>query len=372
MSKYSLQNEVPTATILNDVNTTLETRALARLAGHKFILDEIQTFRNKYPDWKLCITELLSDLGTKYRGKKKPNEKKTAKSKMEAKPKILRKNDKKTIEVEKFENVRLVSVDADSLSNSEDDTGIVGYDSNESDVTLEETQVEKTLPINNNTSNEDQNEELNPVISSKTISKENNINLSKCDESVKPSKVDINIFETQIPNLVKIHLPEKKSNSSTNESVEDIDVGLIIEQQPLKRKAEYSVSSTIDNKKKRNMVDEIQPVCETVDSFFMTVDDKDYMSVYKPPPAAPAAPAAKNNVEYTKLDYQKPTKEIFIKGKKVTLGKQKSSMGNRRERRQQQVEEPVDTVLHPSWEAKRKQKSLVKFEGKKITFDDQD
>jgi len=369
VSKYSLQNEVPTAIILNDVNTTLETRALARLAGHKFLLDEIQTFRNKYPDWKLCITELLSDLGTKYRGKKKPNEKKMVKSKMEAKSKILKKDGKRTTDVEEFENVRSMSVDADSLVNSEDDTGIVGYDLNESDVTLEETQVKKTLPINNNTSNEDQNEELNHVIPGETISKEKNINLSKCDKSVKLSKVDIKSLGTQIPNLVKIQLPEKKFNS-TNESADDIDVGIIIEQQPLKRKAEYSsVSSIIDNKKKRNMVDEIQPVCETVDSFFMTVDDKDYMSVYKPPPAAPVT---ENNVEYSKLDYQKPTKEIFIKGKKVTLGKQKSSMCNRRERRQQQVEEPIDTVLHPSWEAKRKQKLLAKFEGKKITFDDQD
>uniref|UniRef100_A0A2S2Q904 Uncharacterized protein n=1 Tax=Sipha flava TaxID=143950 RepID=A0A2S2Q904_9HEMI len=75
------------------------------------------------------------------------------------------------------------------------------------------------------------------------------------------------------------------------------------------------------------------------------------MSVYKP-----------LTVTERKLEDPKPIKEIFIKEKKVTVGKN-NSMSNRKERRQQKVEEQVDTSLHPSWEAKRKQKSLAKFEG---------
>lgn len=355
MSKYALQNEVSSATILNDVNTTLETRALARLADHKFILDAVQSFRNKYSDWKLCITELLSELGIKYRGKKKPNEKKMVKRKIEVKSEILKKNVKRNTDTEEFENVQSLSIDVQS--NSEDDNRNVGYESNsnELDVTLEETQTEtKIEKIHNNFSKE----ELNYVISSKTIIKEKNIDLNKDNKNVKPSKVGENILEIQ--------LPEKKSNFLTNKVADDVDIERI--EQPLKRKAEHSITSTVGYKK-RIVLDEIKPVCETVDSFFMTADDKDYMSVYKPPPVTPIA---EGNVKRSKLDYQKPTNEIFIKGKKVTFGKQNNSIGNRRERRQQQVEEPVDTVLHPSWEAKRKQKSLAKFEGKKITFNDKD
>jgi len=356
VSKYALQNEIPLATILNDVNTTLETRALARLAGHKFILEAVQSFRNKYSDWKLCITELLNELGTKYRGKKKSNEKKIVKRKIEAKSEILNKNVKRNTDIEEFKNIQ--SVSTDTRSNSEDDIRNVGYESNsnESDVTLEKTQIEKMLPINNNSSKE----ELKSVISSKTITKEINIDLNKDDKSVKPSKVEKNILETQ--------LLEKKSNFSTNKVTDDINIELV--ERPLKRKSEHSIISTVNYKKKRIMLDEFKPVCETVDSFFMTADDKDYMSVYKPPLVIPIAEGKVK--QHPKLDYQKPTNEIFIKGKKVTFGKKNNSMGNRRERRQQQVEEPVDTELHPSWEAKRKQKSLAKFEGKKITFNDQD
>jgi len=348
VSKYSLQNEIPSATILNEVNTTLETRALARLAGHKLILDAIQNFRNKYPDWKLCITELLSKLGIQYQGKKKSN-----KNKMVVKPKIIKKNNKRTTDIKEFENIR---------SNSEDNTKNVENEINSkgSDIILKDIQT-KTKPVHKTSftdiSSEDQNDELKSRIPSKTITKEKNTSLSKCDKSVNPSKVEINVLETQ--------LLKNKSKCSTNKFVDNIDLG-----KSLKRKAEHDISSIVDSKKKRNIVDEIKPVCETVDSFFMTADDQDYMSVYKPPPLL--APTIERNIECSKLDYQKPKKDIFIKGKKVTLGKQNNSMGNRKEKRRQQFQEPVDMVLHPSWEAKRKQKSLAKFEGKKITFDDQD
>lgn len=328
----------------------METRALARLAGHKFIEDSVQNFRNKYPDWKLCIADLLSVLGTNYRGSKKPNEKKNIKDKTEIKTTILKKKNKTMKDIKEVE---------DAQSESEDDIGNVSYktDSNKSDITLEETQteveqVEKMLRLENNTSDEDENEELKPVI----IAKEKKKNLSKCDEIFNCPQAEINVLETP-------QLPEKKSNLSSNKCIDEINEKF--EEKPLKRKSERNVSSSVDYKKKRIIVEEIKPICETVDSFFMTADDKDYMSVYKPPPTV-----EQDITEYPKVDYQKTSKDIFIKGKKVAFGKQ-NNMGNRRERRQQ-IEEPQDTVLHPSWEAKRKQKSLAKFEGKKITFDDED
>lgn len=308
MSKYALQNEVPSATILNSVDISLETRARARLAGHQFITNAVKSFRNKYPDWKLSIAELMNDLGAKHRAKKKPNE-------------------KKSVQVKKKKTTMHINKCVDDQSQSEDsyESDSNETDSIKSDINIEKTKiskVEKPLSIENN-------------------AKEKN-------KSVKSKQVEINVLET-----------EKKSNSLTDNS---IDIEVECGEKHLKRKHEHEVSSRIDNKKKRN-TDEIKPVCETVDSFFMTTDDKDYMSVYKPPPIVET-----NITERPKLDYQKPKKEIFIKGKKVILGKQ-NNMGNRRERRQHQVEEPVDTSLHPSWEAKRKQKSLAKFEGKKITFD---
>jgi len=369
----------------------LETRALARLAGHKFIIDEVQSFRIKYPDWKLCITDLLNELGSKYRTKKKPIKNKTTFVKTEIKTRVLDKNNKSIKNIEEFEYAQSESEDArsvsedvqseseetrseskDAQSESEDQSmfeeaqsdsennttiGSKETDLKKSVVTLDETQteisqVQKMLPKENNKNSQVQKHESKFLISDTKDKEECTL-----DKTVHYSQVKINVSKRQ--------LPEKNLHSSTNETLDNTDVELhkIVS----KRKAEkQSVSNKVDYKKKRNTVNESKPVCETVDSFFMTADNKDYMSVYKPPPVT-----ERNVDERTKVEYQKPIKEFFSKGKKVIVGKQ-NNMGNRRERRQQQVEESVDTALHPSWEAKRKQKSLAKFEGKKITFDDED
>lgn len=358
VTKYALQNEVPSATILNSIDITLETRARARLAGHKFIEDAIKSFRSKYPDWKLCITDLLNELGSKQRAKTKPNDKKKGKVVKEFKNKVADKNDKTNTKVEDFEIAEYES--KGSENESEDAIESEGYetDSNKSDNSIEEThgsvQSDNVLHSESNAeSEEDQNIQIKPVISSKTIIKNKNSN-----------KSNTNVKTLQVPKLIETKLPKSISNSLTNnKSVDDGE----LDKKTNKRKFEQNVPNRVDYKKKRVLEDEIKPVCETVDSFFMTADDKDYMSVYKPPPATERNLKEDPIIEY----HPKPTKEFFIKGKKVTIGKN-NNMGNRRERRQQQVEEEVDTSLHPSWEAKRKQKSLAKFEGKKITFDDQD
>lgn len=302
----------------------------------------------------------MNDLGAKYRTKKKkPNEKKTVKVKTENKSKIVEKNDKIT-DVEKFEHIQ---------SECENTTESEGYetDSNasEDDFLTSHTENKKILTLENYSSSEDQNDALKLIIPKKAIyAREKKESSSKCEKSAKLLQVQTSDSETEIPLLVSSQLTET-SQKSTNKSVPQTEVEH--NKKPVKRKAELNSSSKFSNKKKRNMTDEITPICETVDSFFMTVDDKDYMSVYKPPPSV-----QKDHEEHPKLEYSKPAKkEIFIKGKKVVVGKQ-NHIGNRRERRQQQIEEPINTVLHPSWEAKRKQKSLAKFEGKKITFDDQD
>jgi len=399
-----LQYEVPSAKILNSVDTPLRTRALARLAGHKFIIDEIQNFRNKYSDWKLCITDLLNELGVKYRAKKKPNKNKTVKT--EVKTKILTKNNKKIKNIEEFVNAQPESEGAQSeledqsvsgsaQSEAEDHSMSVGAQSESEDQSVSEgaqsehedqsesegTQsehedqsesenalksdsllVQKKLPHKNNTSS---NKYQNNVSKGSKLLISNNKKMFDRNKDDCSSTLDISVNYSQVKtNDLNTQLPKNNLHLSTNEILDNINVNL--DKNVSKRKAKQSISSKVDNKKKRIVVNEIKPVCETVDSFFMTVDNKDYMSVYKPPPVI-----ERDFEERTKVEQQKPIKEFFSKGKKVVIGKQ-NNMGNRRERRQQQVEESVDTALHPSWEAKRKQKSLAKFEGKKITFDDED
>lgn len=381
VTKYALQNETPTDTILNNINTVLETRALARLAGHKFIVEAVQSFRNKYPDWKLSLTELLNELGSKYKSKK------TVKAKKVVKTHIVNKNNETV--TKNFNNTQLEfeSETENDDCDTESDKYDFSLDASQSDY-VSNKPTSKTLLQGNNeisgenneiseeniesseenvessednieSSEENKNSELKSIISSKLIvSKEKRKNLSKPDSIKDTSAVPV----LQVPKLLEPQTEDQNLNSSTNKSFNHL--GLELDRKQIKRKAERTPN--VEYKKKRNVLNEVKPVCETVDSFFMTADDKEYMSVYKPPPTVET-----KIVERPNVDYQKPKKEIFIKGKKVVLGKQ-NNFGNRRERRQQQIEEPIDTALHPSWEAKRKQKSLAKFEGKKITFDDDD
>ncbi|XP_029347259.1 serum response factor-binding protein 1 isoform X2 [Acyrthosiphon pisum] len=399
VTKYALQNEVPSAKILNCIDITLETRALVRLAGHKFIIDEVQKFRSKYSDWKLCITDLLNELGAKHRAKKKPNKNKSVKT--EIKTKILNKNNKEIKNIEEFEYAQSESEGtrsepddqsvSDGVQSEPKDQPVSGSaqsepkdqsvsdsprsehedqsvsdgaqfeleDQSESENGLksDSSLLEKRLPYEDNTSSD---EYQNNVSKGSKLLISNNKELFARNKEEFPSTLDISVKT----NVFNTELPKKNLNLSTNEILDNIDVNL--DKNVSKRKAKQNVSSKVDKKKKRITVNEIKPVCETVDSFFMTVDNKDYMSVYKPPPAT-----QRDIEERTKVEHQKPIKEFFSKGKKMIIGKQ-NNMSNRRERRQQQVEESVDTTLHPSWEAKRKQKSLAKFEGKKITFDDED
>ncbi|XP_060854734.1 serum response factor-binding protein 1-like [Rhopalosiphum padi] len=382
VTKYALQNEVPSATILNNIDITLETRALARLAGHKFIIDKIQDFRNKYPDWKFCITDLLNELGAKYKAKNKPNKKKIVQLnnvKTEIKTKIL---DKKIKNIEELEYTQSEPEDAASVledtqsesegaqSESENAVSVSGDTQSESEGSQSESEnatesenslVQKILPDENNT---------NIVEDKKNMSIGSKVLISKNKKTIRDKEecsriLDKSLHHSQVKiNVLNMQLPKKNLHLSANETLDNTDVN--IDKNLSKRKAENNLSSKTNFKKQRNTINEIKPVCETVDSFFMTADNKDYMSVYKPPPIT-----KKNDEECTKVEYQKPIKDIFSKGKRVVVGKQ-NNMGNRRERRQQQVEESIDTALHPSWEAKRKQKSLAKFEGKKITFDDED
>lgn len=369
----------------------METRARARLAGHIFVVNAVENFRDQYPDWKLSITELLSDLGARHRTKKKPNGKRAVKAKTQKKSITVKKNNNEiNTNNKKLRNTQLKSEEAlsefedtqfeceKSESGSEEfqsnfkDT-INKTDSNESDIISEEIYTESTLitnipPTQIRISCNEKNNGLESLVSSKTlVFTENKKNVNECSKSLKPSQIEeINVLDTQLPKLVENQLPEKNLDLITDRFIDNVNIEL--EKKSLKRKSEINVSSK--DYKKRIMADDIKPVCKTVDSFFMTADDKDYMSVYKPPQPSPVE---KSLEKYPKLDYHQPPKEMFNKGKKMVFIKNEQNYtGNRRERRQQKIEEPIDMALHPSWEAKRKQKALATFKGKKTTFDDDD
>lgn len=365
----------------------METRARARLAGHIFMVEAVQNFRDKYPDWKLCITELLKDLGAKHRAKKKPNGKKAVKAKTQKKSITVKNNNEINVNNKKSRNTQLESEEAlpefddtrfereNSESGSEELQSDFKDDINktdESDITSEEIYTEST-PNKNTPPTQikigcnEKNNGLESLVSSKTlVFKENKKNVNKCSKSKKPLQTEVNVSDTPLPKLVENQLPEKNLDLSTDGPIDNVNIEL--EKKSLKRTSERNVSS--EDCKKRIMTDDIIPVCKTVDSFFMTADDKDYMSVYKPPLQPPEE---RSLDQYPKLDCYQPPKEIYNKGKKVAFIKTKQNYtGNRRERRQQEFEEPVDVALHPSWEAKRKQKALATFKGKKTTFDDDD
>ncbi|XP_050537120.1 serum response factor-binding protein 1-like [Daktulosphaira vitifoliae] len=336
VSKYALLNETPVADILNNVETTLEHRALARLSGHKFIDNSIKIFRDKYLDWKSTLRDLLNDLGARHKLKKKPNQK-SKNSNNVTRENCVNKKEEKTI-------IHDVCNKINNLEENEVNTDTIKKLTNS---LIKEDKITEKV---------ESTETCTDSIVSDNLSKISSNSDSDCargDDNQQSNKSKTNTSVVSNLDLL-VEVPRSIiKNSNKNVQINKAN----------KRKTNFETNKHIVPEKKRN-IEEIEPVCQSVDSFFMTTDDKEYKSVYKPPPLK-----EKSFDEPSKVEYKISAKEVFIKGKKIVVNKQ-NAFANRRERRN-----PVDhieNVLHPSWEAKRKQKSLAKFEGKKIVFDDQD
>lgn len=293
----------------SQVNESPEIKAIARIADHRPLYSKVKAFREKYPDWKETLPLLFDTLGERYQEKKKKvvsknqtNNNKNKTKLTENKSKSTIENQKKTSNVTYIENKSgtwRVEEIKPSEENTKCDRIFVQNSENESDI------------INKSSS-----DKINRLAKSKEVTKNKSHKKLRNDDTVKMDR------EENRKEIVKKESTKKESKEN---------------------------ETPFDSEK----------VTRTIDPFFVTKDNKEYLSVNV---VSNTTNVEEKQPHFTptkfKTDFSKPKSyEKNTKSFKMDVPKKYSKI------------EMKEETLHPSWEAKRKQSSITKFEGKKIKFD---
>ncbi|XP_065225970.1 serum response factor-binding protein 1-like [Planococcus citri] len=361
VSKFALMNEKSLAQITNNVNETPEIKAIARISDHRPVHSKVKAFRETYPDWKETLPLLFDSLGDRYQEKKK--KKLTTKNKTKSidnKSKSTSENPKKTAKVTYIEN-KLGTWRVEEIVPSKEKTN----NSNKFD---RDNFNEKKDHVTNNPCNDgiELPQKKEKIKKDKSLGKVKNSDADKVsrkefveDETViKLSKENENpIIEEKITRTVdpffvtKDNIKKDKSHSKVkNSEAGEVSQKKFVEDETVIKLSKENENPIIEEK-----------ITRTVDPFFVTKDNKEYLSV--------SIANNTSNIEEKKPDF--PSKKF-----KNDFSESKTREKNNRKRSRVDVPEKYSKIetkeetLHPSWEAKRKQSSITKFQGKKITFDD--
>ncbi|KAL1117693.1 hypothetical protein AAG570_004008 [Ranatra chinensis] len=336
IAKECLQNTRKPEELIADVNSSVGTRAWARLSIHKSLSDPIAKFHVMYPDWRETVPMLLN-LTKKER--KKLLAKKIRKINKESRR-------KSTIKRPDFLDQPIQEVDGRisgtgrEIIKSKGNTFIV-----EEVMTAEKLKVEEKMP---------------------KVEKKNKLDRLETEKKV------VNNFNS---NKLPVVNSQKEPSPPTSLKDEKLD----------------SDSSSIQSDKEtswENGETELKPLVEEkhVDPFFVTSDNKEYLSYVVPVEIEDVVPDRpkqrpsdewKNNKQ--KFNRPRPGGEQFFKMRKSTERSNQFDKADRFERKrglqtdfrktQRQSENIKEENLHPSWQAKKKFSTLPSFQGKKVTFD---
>lgn len=297
--------------IQNDTKLLLVTRSMAKLAMHKFIVASVDEFRRKHPDWQQLLPSLLE------------KQKKT-----------------KQVKVDKSSEAVVNNSHKSTVSTKEN---LDGSDTNN--------------PL-----------EMEHDSNSGNYSKQENNNKKK--------------------NVCKKKIKKEKFSSDSGDEVNDKHCRPTIEQN--------SEESDVQNENKGS------GEMKVVDPFFMTIENTEYITSQVPTleKSSNVTDSIQNrkfgsnnirlqdkNVSKENWKHFKSKNSLFNQSYKndtipsnsfnsntrALNSKARSSGGTHHERSAHQSSDNdklKQEKLHPSWEAKKKLSSIAKFEGKKITFDD--
>lgn len=170
-----------------------------------------------------------------------------------------------------------------------------------------------------------------------------------------------------------------KQTSETNGKVSKSDKGDKKQTKSKKATAEQDAASESDESSESEEENDLEstsaPAPTTVDEFFITADGANYLST------AVTTSKQENNKpddDQTEKVFPKRSKEssFFHKSDKkpvklaVNRFENKKRTWTEHEEAEPAKETKLDPELHPSWQAKQKQKPIItEFKGKKITFD---
>lgn len=143
VSKYALGSTVKFEELASKASTTPEMRALARLAAHKFIMQEVDKFRQAHEDWKDLAAYLMTKHTSRDFKKKKTKE---TRKKVEAN--VLASENL----VQKYLGQKLEGrTDLEDVENEDDVNG--GDDDEVDDSSNENEDIDERIHVKNNIRN---------------------------------------------------------------------------------------------------------------------------------------------------------------------------------------------------------------------------
>ena len=413
ITKYVLTTTINFKETLEDQNSTPLTRIMARIANHKKFSTKISEFKNKYPNY----IEFLGP-GRKKKAKFERKEKaKLKKNKQDADDSevkeekennvdgnTLEESDSNCSDAESEENKSEIQSNEEILNSNEDDDEDGNEDKDEDKVEDEHEHEDKE-----ENEEEDKNEHKNS-------SQENLVKSKKMSKSLKIKPT------SNKPPKAKVKKDKKIENNDfkTSQSKKKSDTSKVISKQAIVKKftdiLEEEDSNSNEDQEHKNESTECNIIIEKEeDPFFVTEDGfTNYLSV--------VLPKSKNFEEddyddnhrnnYNKRKFSHQENDRFF-SKVPKFSKDNSSFNRNgadqnwshqqrnekpydRERRgnkpdfnkfsndrndrgqfnkkhaKTNFEQQSDEILHPSWEAKKKEQEILKkgFQGKKIVFGD--
>ncbi|XP_032514650.2 serum response factor-binding protein 1 [Danaus plexippus] len=330
-------------------------KACARLLLHKAMQDKYKLIREKFSN--VSIKDLFMSRQERLKLKKEAREKQNSK-----------KDKNKAVNIEGEWNVEAANDSIESIVQSNDDVADNmsegsdpgGYsDEVKAECDLSEEDISKDS-INGNSDDSEVNDET---------TKDGNLSQVKSSIQKQSDKSDV-ITNINKKDMQKIKKPKENKNKNLNKKLQD-------------RKF-HKVSD-----------DDHSQATRVVDPFFITSSGENYMSLVEPRQPdeikevhkqgnrkfrravmfghVPKPKVRKSyNDRYNDID---SSENNFVGGKTDNRQKTKDSSrqnGNKFDRRKKydNNESDVPEKLHPSWEAKKKQSSILPFQGKKIVFDE--
>lgn len=379
------------------VNETVENKALARLACHKSVHQKVLEFREKFPDWKKSLLLLLESLGEKYKNKKHTP---VVSKKKERKLNLTRKNnnsvDKEDLKVPNTHRAASIksssglwtvatceSEDADSKHresvNTNDEADFIPGQSSglantsNSDEPSDEDFESKGKQIKTFVDAEKSKlKTKKPQVSDKNVKTESSTEIfSKENISNKLSSlVPHDISNESISKLDLKKLQVSNRNVGTESSIKSVSKKVMETQ---------SISAPLKSAESNKIPDNISNSIPEVaaDSFFITRDNKEYLSIS----AKPIVDTEKSQVkEARRMNPQSKSERFPANAKQFKPKSNQNNSFGKRKNFDSTRGKPGDTKnalpapsLHPSWIAKKKQSTIIQtsqFQGKKIKFDD--
>lgn len=407
ITKFALTNSLTLNEILENKNSDSLTRIMARIANHKKFEDKISAFKNKYPDY----AEFLGP----GRKKKQKLEKKTKKLENSAKvekdaPTKLIGNGSISDECNVNSNDKLSESGNDDSDNAECQKNIKDF--HESNNGEDPTNIVSQNGFENLSENDEENTDSpsSKIIKKKCLKEDEN-KLKIKNNKTKQKKSNKQLLEKKIKTDKKllITVSDSKDSNKISADKQSINKEAVVKKfvDILNDDDNDDDVHTNENKEKNdNVIKQTDTVEKEVDPFFLTEDgDTNYLSIALPL-------SRKNNItnDYDDDDssfsnhkhsknfinisksrndnfkrnnrsdsrWESQPKDVYPNKKQKINNKtfEKFNDGSRSkpkfDKSQTSFNNKSNEILHPSWEAKRKQQEMIQqgFQGKKIVFGD--